>query len=475
MIYSLIKDKAAIRKIFILETLNRGGEMVTSNTLAKQLDCSARTIINDIYQLKSEIPKNWKIRSVKIKGYVLIKPITESILPIIHSYLSESVIYKIMLGIFNNKYYTLEKWSQILFMDTTTLRRHKKEYSKTLSKCKLGVKSRELKLHGNEMNIRYYYITFFKGTEKFVNQEALPSELRKKLHSILYRNGIQFDYTLLRSIIFVVINRIFNKHYVNEEIKFNPILTSNELNCYSEIIVVIESYYGIKLSKTEKATLNLFFFLGATNVIPPQRDQRDLIIEYLSKCHSEIYRSYVLLIDGLSIENRFSNELKEKLKFELISYWYKIFIMNELNFPISYVFNSEKAISNSLKKNYKKNISLVSQWDKIFNDKKFNKEEKEYIAACVTKIISYNTNIRAINILFLFTGTPLEEDLIYIKLQQNLKMNVKIYKNIDSAVEFNLIISNYQIEDNSIPVIYISDNLSRIEVDSIENFILGID
>jgi len=183
----------------------------------------------------------------------------------------------------------------------------------------------------------------------------------------------------------------------------------------------------------------------------------------------------MLLIDGLAIENKFSNELKEKLKFELVSYWYKIFIMNELNFPISYVFNSEKALSNPLKKNYKKNISLVSQWDKIFNDKKFNKEEKEYIAACVTKIISYNTNIRAINILFLFSGTPLEEDLIYIKLQQNLKMNVKIYKNIDSALEFDLIISNYQIEDNGTPVIYISDNLSRIEIDSIENFILGID
>ncbi|WP_257147894.1 helix-turn-helix domain-containing protein [Bacillus thuringiensis] len=108
---SLIDDKAISRKVYILEQLDNGQNLVPSKYLAEQLQCSTRTISNDIAQLKHYIPNNWEIVSVKIKGYILMKPTTDCIFSLVNSYLTESITYKIMIGIFNNKYYSLEKWS----------------------------------------------------------------------------------------------------------------------------------------------------------------------------------------------------------------------------------------------------------------------------------------------------------------------------------------------------------------------------
>ncbi|TKJ07025.1 helix-turn-helix domain-containing protein, partial [Bacillus cereus] len=124
--HSLLHDKLVQRMVYILESLDNGQKLVSSKYLAEQLDCSIRTISNDITQLKAILPKNWNICSVKARGYLMIKPTNQSIGSIVNTLMTESIIYKIMLGIFNNKHFTLEKWSQILYCNKLTIKNNLK-------------------------------------------------------------------------------------------------------------------------------------------------------------------------------------------------------------------------------------------------------------------------------------------------------------------------------------------------------------
>ncbi|MCU5668872.1 helix-turn-helix domain-containing protein, partial [Bacillus cereus] len=269
LVHSLIHDKAINRRINILEILDNGQQLVSSKYLADQLHCSVRSISSDISRLKDDLLENWYIIGVRAKGFILIKPIEDSIFPIIKSYIAESAVYKIMIGIFNNKYYTFEKWSQTLYMNTSTLKKSLNKHKIILKKSKLDIEFREIRLKGEELNIRQYYFALFYNIQTFTNESPLPTELRNKLLSIFRHteNEVQFDFKALCIIIYVVIHRFFYKHYITKKIDSLPISTSAQLNCFKKIIKTVEEYYMIKFPEKEKDLLYKILFLVSTPTI----------------------------------------------------------------------------------------------------------------------------------------------------------------------------------------------------------------
>ncbi|PEA54995.1 hypothetical protein CON64_09930 [Bacillus pseudomycoides] len=468
-IYSLIDDKAIKRQIFILEDLNNEKKFVPSQKFADQLQCSTRTIMNDISQLKKQLPRDWKIISVKTRGYILIKPVEESVLPVIHSYLTESALYKVMLDIFHHKYYTLEKWSQILYMNKLTLRTHLKGYNKLLNKSGLNIKFRDLQLEGDEINIRYYYIAFFYFTQQFSDQPFLPIELRKTVLAILYRNEVPMDILLLRSIVFVFINRFFNKHCVTKEIKIRHIYSRKQANCLKQIIAEIENYYNIKFPKYEKDALHLFLLFGLINT----SSQGEAMLAYVREYDQVVYKKFMNLIDSLLTCNPLSREQKEKLKAEVIPYFYKVCISREFNFSISHIFDPIQSSDSVLLRNYKEHVSLISKWNDTYNDRKFTKDEIKYIASHATAIL--NSICNEINIVLVLSGTTVEKNLIYRKLKQSLGENVNIDRIPNYHMKYDFIISNCHLSDTRAPVIYISHMLTVNEINSIKNRIFDLD
>ncbi|MEH6888504.1 helix-turn-helix domain-containing protein [Bacillus sp. JJ864] len=468
-ICSLIDDKAIKRQIKILEALNNEQKLVSSQKLADLLQCSTRTIRNDISQLKKQLPENWKIISVKTRGYILIKPVEESILPVIHSYLTESALYKVMLEIFHNKYYTLEKWSQILYMNKLTLRAHLKDYNKMLNKSGLNIKFRDLQLEGDEINIRYYYIAFFYFTQQFSDRPFLPVDLRKKVLAILYSNEVPMDILLLRSIVFVFINRFFNRHCVTKEVTGKPIYSHKQLKCLNEIITEIENYYKIEFPKYERDALHVFLFFGLINT----SSQGKATLEYVSACDQELYKKFMNFIDTLLIDNPLSSELKGKLIVEVIPYFYKVCISRELNFSISHIFDPIHSSDSILLRNYKENVSLISRWNETDNEKQFTKDEIRYIASHTTAVL--NSICNEINIALVLSGTTIDKNLIYRKLKQSLGENVSIHKIPNYDMKYDFIISNCHLSDIRTPVIYISRMLTAYEIDSIKNRIFDLD
>ncbi|PFA66957.1 helix-turn-helix domain-containing protein [Bacillus cereus] len=460
--YNFITEKPVKRKIFILEALNNSQKLMSSKYLANQLSCSTRTIASDISQLKNEIPPNWEIIGIKTKGYILIKPLTEPIFPIIKTYLTESSIYQLMLGLFNNKYYTLEKWSQRLYINKLTLATHLKNFRKTLDTNKLTIKSRSIQWQGEELHIRHFYIAFFYSTLKYTNEVFLSIELRSKLASIIKQHQFNIEFENLCVIIFVTINRISYKHYLTKKINYAPIFNKTQLKCVNDIINTTEEYYKIKFSKVERNTLNIAFFLGIRS------DEHGLqILELLSKHYKKEYKDYLNLIDMLTKENKIYKE-KELLKIKLASHFYKMLFWNKNQLPISYYFTENINLQNVSLKQYNKNQQILTEWNSTCNHK-FNLKELDFMSFSTTLALRFFNKNK--NILFLFSGAMIEADLIYSKLKASLGNQVNIHRDLNKSIKYDWIIANYQLSNQDFPVIYITTKLCTHEISLIKSTI----
>lgn len=178
---SLIHDKSVYRKIYILEKLSMEEESLTSKELAKQLNCSNRTIINEISELKNDLPENWDIVGMKMRGYILEKSPLEPLTPIIRFYLQESMIYIILLETLKNNNYSLEKWCLTLFTNKSTLKSNLKQYQSILNENKLKFSFNPVKLKGEEIHIRYLYLSFLYSIERYVQIISLPEDLMERV------------------------------------------------------------------------------------------------------------------------------------------------------------------------------------------------------------------------------------------------------------------------------------------------------
>ncbi|MCU5555984.1 helix-turn-helix domain-containing protein, partial [Bacillus cereus] len=132
LVSNLIYNKSAKRKIQILEILSGEQKPISSIELAKQINCSNRTITSEISELKISLPETWDIIGEKSRGYMLQKPLTDSLSPIIMSSIKDSMIFKILTETFINRYYSLEKWSQILYINKSTLRSNLKHFEQSI-------------------------------------------------------------------------------------------------------------------------------------------------------------------------------------------------------------------------------------------------------------------------------------------------------------------------------------------------------
>ncbi|HDR3451567.1 hypothetical protein BTT_59240 (plasmid) [Bacillus thuringiensis serovar morrisoni str. 4AA1] len=466
-INSFIHDKPTYRKIFILSTLDNGQKLISAQTLANELNCSIRTITNDISQLKKEIPKKWEIIGIITKGYVLKKPVNDSIYPIFYSYIKESNITKIMTGIFNNKIYSLEKWSQLLYANKLTLKQNLNYHNKLLQKIELKFKFRSVQLVGKELNIRFYYHKFFYMINVLSNSSLLPHDkiLMEKLSNILNSHAIVIDMRMIESIILVFITRFSCKQYITkiDTDIFPENCNSNELLCFNKMIIAIESYYKINLPKNEKVALKLYFFLVSVSNF----EQGKHLIEFLKSTNKKYYDNYLGFFNNITEENNVEVNAKSQMIIELTPFYYKSVLHSYFGLTREFYFSPLNILPNELLPKYKKNLDRLSIWNVKYNTNNLKKNDLECLIANATIIME--PFIEKINILFLYSGTTAKFNVYYTMLEKQLSDTVVLHMNYNINCSYDFIITNTPQNKLNIPVLYISDNLSTHEIDHIKN------
>ncbi|MCU5087012.1 helix-turn-helix domain-containing protein [Bacillus cereus] len=470
-IKSFICDKATYRKLFILSTLDNGNSLVSANNIATKLNCSNRTVTNDISQLNNELPQDWKIDGIKTKGYILNKPLNDSIFPIVNSYIEKSNIAQIMLGIFTNKHYSLEKWSQLLYINKLTLKQNLKYHGTFLQKNDLNFKFRPIQLVGDELKIRHYYHIFFYMKKTISNSLPSPHDeiLINKLSGILNFYGITITIQMLESIILVFITRFSYKQYITEidTTIFPTNFNSSELECFNRMIIAIENHYKITLPKSEKTVLQLYFFLVSSSNF----EQGKTTIEILKSLEKKYYENYLEFFNTITAQNNIKKSLKNRLFFELAPFYYKAILFSYFKLTREIYFTPLNVIPNELLPLYTKNLKLLSFWNANNNISNLKKHDLECLVTHAT--ITIQSYIEKTNILFLYSGTIARSKIYYSMLQSQLGDSVKIYTNYNADYSYDFIISNTPQRNTNAPIFYISDNLSTHEIDLIKNNIFS--
>ncbi|MEB9166059.1 helix-turn-helix domain containing protein, partial [Bacillus cereus] len=309
----LIQDKSIIRQLQILETLIDSNEIKSSKDLSQILECTSRTIINDISQLKLALPENWDLISIQSKGYLLKRDFSNDFSELVIPYIMNSELYKILMGIFNQKYYSLEKWSQLLYLDKITLKKLLKNFRKTLEIFGLDLNFRTIKLVGQEINLRYFYIMFFYNIQKYQEMITLDSRLQEKIKNITRNYNVEIDYNMLTIIISVSIKRVANKHFISEIVEFQPILNTNNLECINSIICELENFFNIKFTEYE-----LSYFKNAFSIILEwNTEEKKRITDYYYKTSKKTYDKNIHLFQKISSEINVCLKIKEKIKHDL--------------------------------------------------------------------------------------------------------------------------------------------------------------
>lgn len=471
LITNLIHDKSASRKLQILEILSSEEEAVTSLELAKQINCSDRTITHEIGDLKNSLPENWDIIGMKAKGYILQKPLDETISPIVMSYLQESAIYKILIEAFHGKYYSLEKWSRILYINKETLKKIIKQYNIFLDEINLRISTDEIKLKGEEINIRYFYGIFFLSIEHCKPVISLPDELLEKIKSTLVFYDVKIDYFLIKVVVYVAIHRITGKNFADKKIKFIDFYSPDQSICFDIIISEIESYCMVKLSKNEKDSLRLLIYISSSSVSNIQH--KSSILKYYENKNTKPYQNFLKLIEMITFDINGRNLEFDYLKQELFNHCLQVRIARYYSFPTKYFLIPPTYLSLRLQELYNKNHRIISKWNEIVMLNKYDEYEISHLAQNATYIL--NDIYPKKNVLFMFYGNGIYERLAYTTLKDAFGESAEIHRKPESKTKYDLIITNYRnmsLSDD-IPVCFVYKNFNQKDIEHITHILFN--
>ncbi|GEM_PF-3391593 len=464
----LIQDKSLIRQLYILKILLNSDEVKSSKDLSQDLKCTSRTIINDISQLKQTLPDNWDIISIKSKGYLLIQDFRSDFSQIIIPYLINSALYKIILSIFNRRYYSLEKWAQLLYQDKITLKKNLNKFSEVLNNFTLNFKFKTINLVGQELNIRYFYIMFFYNVQKYKEIFILDTNLEEKIKNIIRIYNVEIDYNLLTIIVNVSIRRIVNKHHISRNIDLFTKFDNFDFEYIILIVNELERFYNIKLAQNE-----LNFFKNALLLISEwNTEDKSRITYYYYNAHKKTFDKNIHLFDMISSELNVSLKVKEKIKHDIFFRLHKIYMYHKYRFPVGGFENEFETINQEFSKGYKIIYSIICSWNKKKNNNKLTKNEIHYITYHILLIVQSNNNKKG---LVLLSGSSALKKYIYDKLYHELGDFLILQPKSDCKDEFDIILTNYQIPNTQIanikiPIIRISRITIQKDISNIRKF-----
>ncbi|MCU5668684.1 hypothetical protein OCB72_29030, partial [Bacillus cereus] len=192
--------------------------------------------------------------------------------------------------------------------------------------------------------------------------------------------------------------------------------------------------------------------------------QCELAVEYLRGFNQKDYKIFLKLIDSLIINNLVSNDKKEELIINMGLIFYKTKINSQCHFPTDYYLGSAEK-----PQNYRKNKFLISSWNKTYNNSMITQENIQFFTTYAT--LNLNELVSKTNVLFLFSGLIVEKRIIKTMLKNALGDKVEIHENSNNTIKYDCIITNYQLLNTEVPVIYFSGKLTENDITSIRKYI----
>ena len=251
-----------IRRLNFIEILTKESGWITTNQIAKNLNCSTRIIKEDIIFFK-ENNFGFNIERSYL-GLRIHYQANNSIKTFYQANLNNSPAFKLLENMFFNDDLKLTDLQDQLFVSHSSLYRLIKKINTSLTKnFNIEINSKDLKILGNEKDIQFYYSVYF--YEIFCNSnwpfEEIDEEvLSKFLNFILNYLDLQVDFatfTNLKVLTAVNLTRYRFNHFIDIKLE-DTYLNDSLVNSFP---MDQESYQVLKalnIHLTESSIIQIF-------------------------------------------------------------------------------------------------------------------------------------------------------------------------------------------------------------------------
>ncbi|SFH74832.1 helix-turn-helix domain-containing protein [Pisciglobus halotolerans] len=157
----LLLDSSSLRRLQLLEILASQDGWLLIENIAKQLDCSQRSIKSDIQFFEHYFKEDLFIKTSKKNGIQLITPDFFEQNTIYQEIIKENLNVQLLSLLYEEQLHTLTDYAAYLYTSLSSVTRSMKQIKEALKKFDLSIKTKPVALEGREEQIRFFYCVFF--------------------------------------------------------------------------------------------------------------------------------------------------------------------------------------------------------------------------------------------------------------------------------------------------------------------------
>lgn len=257
---NFIMNKQTIRIFRILNKFEHQSS-IALNDLFEVLNIPTRTIIKDIQEIKNIFNGSVDLETspsgyhFRISDDIRYKESKQSLL-------QNEPLFIIIENIFFSHLYTISELSEQLHLSESTLLRYIRKAQIFLSEYQIKIKTSPIDFHGNEINIRYFFHSFYSDSD-ITPHTVFPTlevkEITAKItEKITLKECAPITFESFNYHLYITLTRSFNGKTIDNLPDNLVILNEKKVLLYNEIMKqVILEYFDNDLSLEEKKYIYL--------------------------------------------------------------------------------------------------------------------------------------------------------------------------------------------------------------------------
>lgn len=477
-------DKASNRRYQIIDILSTHDKWFKSKEIANKLNCTEKTILNDIQIINSSLPIDWHIDLKKGKGIYLHMPSHSAFNEIRSSFIKNFTINQALSFILIKEIKFISDLGKALYTQHTSVYKILNHIEEILKSYQLTLKRIPLFIEGSEFQKRILCCDLLYELYSHTNSWLFESYSVSDLKNIVTRVSEKYELflsppTTYKYVYYIgtMIHRIKHKPLISlHKDAIYKIKKSIFFSVSNEICDQIEKYYHKKISLEERLACSLFI-----SFLPSYSQSKIVKSEVLNLYHYQknaFYEELYVFVDMLGSELGFTLHMNN----EFIISLQKQFKDLTLLINSTEIKKTSSTIVQYVQTNYRelyKTVKLVlTNWTRKYS----YFEATNDVAARITLTIQASVLKQSLNkirvLLLTSEGYGLQQYLIS-RLEQEfsnkiqfveLKQGVLTQENLIS-LNLDLIISDFQLNFKGFPITYIQSTLTQRDISQISQFI----
>ncbi|EIA20113.1 helix-turn-helix domain-containing protein [Listeria fleischmannii] len=157
-------EKTTRRRMELLEILSADNRWYKLEDLAEKLDCSKRTLNNDIAVIQGDLMEGWLLITSRKLGIQMQTPDNAHVDKLYQYFMQHSMSIKLLLGTFYSQNRTVEEWADELFTSPSSLYRLIHRIRKKMAVYGVTLNINPVYVTGKESQVRYFFSQLFYTT-----------------------------------------------------------------------------------------------------------------------------------------------------------------------------------------------------------------------------------------------------------------------------------------------------------------------